>query len=67
MPMYNLAGYSDNYTKSSGSLWHYYRDEPFINANGAIADFSADNNDSVSFKFKRKITSRIGENGTKKF
>ena len=28
MPMYNLIEYSDNYSKTSGSLWQYYRDEP---------------------------------------
>ena len=27
MPMYNLIEYSDNYTKTSESLWQYYRDE----------------------------------------
>ena len=38
MPMYNLIEYSDNYTKTSGSLWQYYRDEP--NANLADSDHS---------------------------
>ena len=28
MPMYNLKEYSDNYAKTSGSLWQYYRDKP---------------------------------------
>ena len=27
MPMYNLIEYNDNYSKISGSLWKYYRDE----------------------------------------
>ena len=27
MPMYNLIEYSDNYSKTSGSLWQYYRDD----------------------------------------
>ena len=26
--MYNLIEYSDNYAKTCGSLWQYYRDEP---------------------------------------
>ena len=26
MTMYNLIEYSDNYSKTSESLWHYYRD-----------------------------------------
>ena len=28
MPMYNLIEYSDNYPKTSGSLWQYYKDDP---------------------------------------
>ena len=30
MPMYSLIEYSDNYSKTSVSLWQYYRDEPFL-------------------------------------
>ena len=30
MPLYNLLEYSDNYAKTSGSLWQYYRDGPMI-------------------------------------
>ena len=26
--MYNLIEYSDNYSKTSGNLWQYYRDDP---------------------------------------
>ena len=36
MTMYNLIEYSDNYSKTSGSLWQYYRDEPFIGNTGNI-------------------------------
>ena len=28
MPMYNLIEYFDNYLKTSGSLWQYYKDDP---------------------------------------
>ena len=28
MPMYYLLEYSKNYSKTTGSLWNYYRDEP---------------------------------------
>ena len=55
MLMYNLKEYRDNYSKLSGSLWLFYRDEPFIDDNGAIADFPADNNNSALVKFKTKI------------
>ena len=49
-------------TKTSGSSWHYYRDKPFLNANGDITDFSADSNNCALFKFKTKIAGRIEEN-----
>ena len=65
MTMYILVEYSDNYSETFGSLWHYYRDEPFL-ASGAIADFPASNNsNSALFQFKRKITGRTGNDGTK--
>ena len=28
MPMFNLKEYSDNYSKTTESLWQYYKDEP---------------------------------------
>ena len=43
MPMYNLIEYSDNYSKTAGSLWHFFRDE-------TVAD--DDIEDSESFKSK---------------
>ena len=42
MPMYNLIEYSDNYSKTFGSLWQYYRDQPFLDDNSTIADFPAE-------------------------
>ena len=30
MPIYNLIEYSDSYSKTSGSLWQYYSDEPAL-------------------------------------
>ena len=50
--------------KTSMLRWHYYKDEPFLNANGAIADFPADNNNSALLKFKTKIAGRTGNDGT---
>ena len=38
MPMYKLIEYSDNYAKTSGSLWQYCLDIPAVNNNNAIAD-----------------------------
>ena len=51
MPMYNLIEYSDNYAKTTGSLWQYCKDISARNANGKIAIF-AENNTTDSFKFK---------------
>ena len=36
MPMYNLIEYSNAYSKTSGSLWQHYRDEPAIDDNDNI-------------------------------
>ena len=55
MPMYNLIEYSDNYAKTSGSLWQYFRDEP-----------DDDLEDSESFKSKIKITGKTPNNGNVK-
>ena len=46
MLMYNLIEYSDNYSKTSGSFWKCYRDEP-------------NNNLIDSFKSKIKITGKL--------
>ena len=62
--MYNLIEYSDDYSKASGRLWQYYRDEPDLTDAGTIAGFSAADN-SVSFKFKQKTTGKAAANGRK--
>ena len=64
MPMYNLIEYSDNYAKTTGSLWQYCKDIPARNANDEITEF-ADGNTTDSFKFKVKITGRTENDGTK--
>ena len=65
MPIYNVIEYNDNSSKTSGILWQYHRDEPFLNANSTIDDFLADNNNSASFRFTTKIAGRTGNDGTK--
>ena len=50
--------------KISGRLWQYYRYEPALYNNNNIIDFSANNNNSISFKFKRQIRGQIGNGGT---
>ena len=53
--MSNLIEYSDNYSKISGSLRQYYRDEPNDNLG-----------DSESFKSKMKITGKTPAFGNEK-
>ena len=65
MSIYNLIEFSDAYSKTSQSLWQYYRDEPASNNNGDIIDFPGNNNNSNSFKFKQQITGQTGNGGTK--
>ena len=47
MSMYNLIEYSDNYSKTSGSLWQYYKDDPNDNVT-----------QSESFKCEIEITGK---------
>ena len=54
MPMYNLLEYSDNYLKISRILWQYCRNEPAVNDNDGIIDFTADNSETDSSKIKKK-------------
>ena len=64
MPMYNLIEYSDNYAKTTGSLWQYCKDIPARDDDDEITEFRR-NNTTDSFKFKAKITGQIGDDGTK--
>ena len=59
--MYNLTEYSDNYSKTSGSLWQYCQEIPAVN-NGDIVDFNGANAID-SCNFKTKITGQTGDNG----
>ena len=54
MPVYDLIEYSGIYSKTSGNLWHYYRDEPALNNAADIIGFPANNINSISFKFNQK-------------
>ena len=47
--MYNLIQYSDNYSDTSGSLWHFKIESPVTNAENPD-NISVDN--SISFKYK---------------
>ena len=52
MPMYNLIEYSDNYSKTSGSLSQYCKDIPTVTNNGNIVDFSGANTTTNPFTLK---------------
>ena len=43
LPMNNLIEYSDNYSKTFGSLWKYYKDIPVGNNNGNIVNLNGVN------------------------
>ena len=60
MSMYNVIEYRNNYSKTSGSLWQYFRDELGLNNAGDPVDFPGN---SVLFKFKQKITDSTGNDG----
>ena len=51
MPMCGLIEYSNSYSKTSGSLCQYYRDQPTLKDDGSIIIFF-DNNNRDLFKFK---------------
>ena len=55
MPIYNLIEYSKIYSKTSGRLWQYYKDEP----NDYLAD-------SESFKSRVEITGNNPNDGNTK-
>ena len=59
MPMYNLIEYSVNYSSTSGSLWHFGRDEIINNA-----DVTNDDN-APSFKYKAGLIGSTENNGRK--
>ena len=61
MLMYNLIEFSDNYSKTSGSLWQFCKDILAVNNNGDIIDFNGANaTDSIDFK--AKITGQTDNN-----
>ena len=67
MPMCNLIEYSNNYSKTSGIIFQYCRDEPPTNINNNIIELNdlTDANLTDSFNFNVKLTGQTGDNGTK--
>ena len=50
MPMYNLLEYSQNYRKTTGTLWNYYRDEPSSTIGDMNITHSILNSESFDYK-----------------
>ena len=63
MPKYNLIEYSKNYSKSTGSLWNYYGDEP---NSGAVGSINYSIRGSKSFDYKTSIVGRLEGNNIEK-
>ena len=61
MLMYNLIEYSDNYSKTSESLWQYCKEIPAVNNEGNIVTFDG-TNDTDSFNFKSDIIGKTTAN-----
>ena len=55
MPMYNLIEYSNNYSKTSGSLWQFLKEILTVDNAGNIVDFDGANA-TDPFNYKTKIT-----------
>ena len=66
MLMYNLTEYSKNYSKTTRSLWNYYRDEPNSGLGGADSNINYSIKDSKSFDYKASITEKLEGNNTEK-
>ena len=63
MSVYNLTEYIDNYSKTSGSLWQYYRDEPALTNAGAIIFMLLIT--VLCLNLSKKITGKTADGGTK--
>ena len=62
MPIFNLLEYPVNHSKTSRSLWQYYRDKPGLTDAGGLDNVLGN---SASFKYKQKITISTGNDSTK--
>ena len=60
--IYNLTESSNNYSKTSGSLWQYCKDIPAANNNADIVNFNGANA-TDSFNSKAKIWGQTDNNG----
>ena len=66
MTMYNLLKYSKSYSKTTGSFWNYYRDEPNSSLGGADSNIKYLIKDSKFFDYKTSITGKLEGNNTER-
>ena len=59
MPMYNLIGFSDNYSDSYGSLYQFKRDESPMNDDENPLNVALDN--AASFKYKASFLGKADD------
>ena len=64
--MYDFIEYSENHSQNSGSLQLYYRDQPTLDDNGNINDFAVNDDTRLSFKYKKNVIVRTGNDDQKK-
>ena len=63
MRMYNLIEYSKKYSKTTQSLWNYYRHEP---NSGAVGNINYSIRSTKSSDYKTSITGKLEGNNTEK-
>ena len=61
--MKDLIEYSKNYSKTTGSLWNYYREKP---NSGAVGYINYSIEDSKSFNYKTSVTGKLESNNVEK-
>ena len=61
--VYNIIEYSNNYSRTSGNLCQYYREEPALDDNSNITNFTGN---SASFKSKVRIAGKTPADGNTK-
>ena len=66
VPMYNLLEYSRNYSKTSGTLWNYHRDEPSSGFGGDNSNIYYSIRDSKSFNYRTSNTGKLEDSNREK-
>ena len=59
-----MIQYKDNYSKTSGRLWSFYRNEPVLDDYHVTVSF-ANNNTADFFKFLRKAKNQTSNDDTR--